>query len=67
MPKTCLNETGLAIASEIYGAFELLGADPGLLGTIGSWGDTLDDADVLKQLRSWNETGEPFVPDRGDN
>jgi hypothetical protein len=25
---------------------------------IGSWGDTLDDADVLELLRMWNETGD---------
>jgi hypothetical protein len=28
-----------------------LGADPKLLGAIGSWGDTLDDESVLALLR----------------
>lgn len=40
--------------SEIYRAFELLGAGRELLGTIGSWGDTLDDKEVLTLLKDWN-------------
>jgi len=42
--------------SEIYRAFELLGADRELLkllGTIGSWGGTLDDEEVISLLREW--------------
>ena len=62
--KTCLDDTGLLIVRELYQACEMLGADPGLLSAIGSWGDTLDDAEILKTLKSWNEMGEPFVPDR---
>jgi len=46
------------IRSEIYRALELLGADRQLLGTIGSWGDTLDDEAVLKLLKGWNEAEE---------
>lgn len=42
------------IRSEIYRAFELLGAGRELLGTIGSWGDTLDDKEVLTLLKDWN-------------
>ena len=60
--KTCLDDTGLLIVREIYQA--CVGADPGLLASIGSWGDTLDDAEVLKMLKSWNEMGEPFAPHR---
>ena len=44
------------IRLEIYGAFEHLGADRELLkllGTIGSWGGTLDDEEVLRLLREW--------------
>ena len=33
----------------------LLGADNGLLGTVGSWGDSLPEKDVLSGLRAWNE------------
>ena len=47
-----------AIVSEIVRAFEKLGAPDKLLGAIDSWGDTLDDADVLELLRMWNETGD---------
>jgi hypothetical protein len=42
------------IRSEIYAAFESLGADRELLATIGSWGDTLADAEVLALLKEWN-------------
>jgi hypothetical protein len=42
------------IRSEIYVAFEILGADRNLLATIGSWGDTLDDAEVLALLKKCN-------------
>ncbi|RJR09334.1 hypothetical protein C4588_04980 [Candidatus Parcubacteria bacterium] len=42
------------IANELYRAFQKLGADNELLATIGSYGDTLDDDDVLELLRSWN-------------
>lgn len=62
--KTCLDDTGLLIVREVYRACEMLGADPGLLAAIGSWGDTLDDVEDLKMLKSWNEMGEPFVPVR---
>jgi hypothetical protein len=59
---TCLDATGAEIKNEIYRAMEMLGADAGLLACIGSWGDTLDDRDVLEMIRSWNEMGEPFHP-----
>jgi hypothetical protein len=42
------------IRSEIYRAFELLGANRELLGTVGSWGDTLNDEEVLTLLKEWN-------------
>jgi hypothetical protein len=42
------------IRSEIYRAFELLGADRELLAVIGSWGDTLNDEEVLTFLKDWN-------------
>ncbi len=43
----------IQIRSEVYRAFAKLGADAGLLATIGSWGDTLSDDEVLKLLQSW--------------
>ncbi len=42
------------IAREIYKAVKTLGGDGVLLSTIGSYGDTLDDDDVLILLRDWN-------------
>jgi hypothetical protein len=42
------------IVSEIYRTLVLLGAGSDLLGTVGSWGDSLSDADVLGNLKAWN-------------
>ena len=44
------------IASELYRSLVLLGAESDLLGIVGSWGDTLPDADVLQQLQAWNHS-----------
>lgn len=44
------------LIGELYRTLVLLGADNGLLGTIGSWGDSLPDQDVLANLKTWNET-----------
>jgi hypothetical protein len=43
------------IRIEIYRAFELMKAASHLLAAIGSWGDTLEDDEVLKLLKQWNE------------
>jgi hypothetical protein len=43
------------IIAEVYRAFVLLGAGNDLLGTIGSWGDSLPETDVLSGLRAWND------------
>jgi hypothetical protein len=45
------------IAGEIYSAFERLDADEELRAIVGSWRDTLDDAEVLALLREFNTTG----------
>jgi hypothetical protein len=45
---------GQQIRSEIYLVFEILGTWRELLATIGSWGDTLDDVEVLTLLKKWN-------------
>jgi hypothetical protein len=42
------------IRDEIVRAFDLLGADSNLLTTLNSWGDSIDDAEVLRLLRVWN-------------
>ena len=61
--QTCLDDTGHKIVRELYQAVNTLTDDPGLLSCIGSWGDTMDDVDVLHDLKCWNEMGEPFVPE----
>lgn len=42
------------IKTEISKALEAAGAHPYLRAIVGSWGDTLADADVLEALRDWN-------------
>jgi hypothetical protein len=49
------NKVRIEIRGEIYRALEYLGADASLLATIGSWGDTLEDDDVLVLLKDWND------------
>ena len=43
------------IVGELYRTLVLLGADNGLVGTVGSWGDSLPEADVLANLKGWND------------
>jgi hypothetical protein len=50
------------IVREIYTVLERLGADLELLAVVGSWRDTLDDAEVLSMLREYNETGRVLHP-----
>jgi hypothetical protein len=47
-------------AHELYAVLEGPGADEELLAVVGSWRDTLDDAEVLAALRDWN-TGRPIL------
>lgn len=49
------------IAHEIYRALKALGAGKELLSTVGSYGDTLDDEDVLALLKSWNAKTMPIA------
>ncbi len=44
----------MEIHAEIMTALRTLGADRELLGTVGSWGDTLEDAEILRLLKEWN-------------
>ncbi len=53
-----MSDTTYSIIREIYRALETLGADLTLLGAIGSWGDTLEDEDVLAILEEWNRNRE---------
>jgi hypothetical protein len=42
------------IIGEIYRSLVLLGADHELLGSVGSWGDSLPDSEVLAGVQAWN-------------
>lgn len=42
------------IKEAINRSLTLLGADHRLLCLVGSWGDTLSDADVLSGIKRWN-------------
>lgn len=46
---------------QISKAFENLGATAELLAIIGSYGDTLEDDEVLDFLEQYNKTGSCFV------
>jgi hypothetical protein len=52
----------LADSWQVTRVLEFLGADIYLLTTVGSWGDTLTDEQVLKELRDWNGGGS-LAPD----
>jgi hypothetical protein len=54
------------IMQEITRAVTLLGADVPLLGAIGSWGDTLSDAEVLAGIKDWCDRHDVAALDRGD-
>jgi hypothetical protein len=43
------------IRREVYRALEQAGADFHVLAIVGSWGDTLDDRDVLEALKAEND------------
>ena len=45
----------LEIVQELYRTLTLLGAESDLLGTVGSWGTSLPDDDVLANLKHWNQ------------
>ena len=46
-----------AIVSEIYRAVEKLGGGFELLALISSWGDSINDDDILEYFRAYNNTG----------
>jgi len=52
-----MTETQLKIISQIYKAFEKLGAESDILAMVGSWGDTLPDDEILEMFRQHNKTG----------
>jgi hypothetical protein len=61
--------TKAKIAHELYEAVRKLGAKSDLLSIIGSFGDTLNDEEVLEALRDWNHNypdGEEGVYADGD-
>jgi hypothetical protein len=51
------------IGRELYRTIQTLGGSGQLLSIVGSYGDTLDDDDVLALLRSWNDRhSTPLAP-----
>lgn len=51
------------IIRELYRSIDALGADPDLLATVESWGDTLDDQQVLANLKAWNSNRGEIISD----
>ena len=54
-PKERQADCKATVASELYEALKKLGAKSDLLGLVGSYGDTLEDEEVLDRLRKWND------------
>ena len=55
--------TKALIAKELYRSIKHLDGGFHLLSIVGSYGDTLDDEDVLAQLRKWNDRhSTPLAP-----
>jgi hypothetical protein len=52
--------TKRAIVNELYFALSKLGASDELLAIVGSWGDTMDDARTLDNLRAFSRNGTMF-------
>jgi len=50
------------ISEELLKALGKLGASQELLSIVGSFGDTLDDADMLTHLTEYNANGKVLVP-----
>lgn len=49
-----LNPTQYKIIHELTRAVEQLGGGVGLLAALGSWGDTLPEAEILEMLQDYN-------------
>ena len=54
------------IALELYQVARKLGAKSDLLTIIGSYGDTLNDGNVLHALRRWNKDQAHLTPHEED-
>jgi hypothetical protein len=60
--KVAPHSVKLGIIRQLYVALERLGADPELLSIVGSWRDTINDAEVFALLRRYNSTGKALRP-----
>jgi hypothetical protein len=58
------SELSPKFASELYRAFEKLGADIDLLSVIGSYADTLDDETIIEILTTYNDSGHSLKRER---
>jgi len=58
------NAVNPEIKTEIYRSLVLLGAESDLLSTVGSWGESLPDEDVLASLRAWNDASLKEIRER---
>jgi hypothetical protein len=50
-----MSQIDLQIINEIVRSLSLLGGKSDILGTVGSWKDTMPDEDILAGLKAWNE------------
>lgn len=53
-----MTQEQLAIKAALTRSLEILGADPILLGWLGSWGDCATEKEVAQGIREWNHAHE---------
>jgi hypothetical protein len=56
-----MTEIQLQIKDEISKCLQLLGAPVNLISIITSWGETLEDDEVLNFLKLYNSGGKPDI------
>lgn len=59
-----MTEIHLEIKDEISKYLHKLGAPMHLISVINSWGDSLEESEVLKILKFYNDGGEPDIISR---
>jgi len=55
VPAELIEIVNLRDTAAVNRILEVAGADMHLLCTVGSWGDTISDEEVLADLRRWNQ------------
>ena len=62
-----LTEIEKKIRKEVYKALDGIGATSHLLSIMGSWGDTLEDEEVLEEIVAYNRGEQPKIIAESDD